>query len=195
MKSWILLAWALIMAWSCTAADQSNHLVLDGKFSIAVPVPYSADRAGPSVATPYESYILRAPRQPPVAVFVIPYEVSTARSPGKCTVSAQFDRGNPKAPAFCEHLTLTHTIPTELGPAKWSKVMDENSRTMNSPPPPPEEAYVHTYVVIIPIKANHVMIEFWASTVGDKTGPTIPGGTELWPLIKDKLLPSLTLVN
>ncbi len=161
-------------------------LILAEKFSILVPEFVSVVRTGPSSVGPYESYGLSLAALPHIDVFILPYQTSSAAIPGKCTVSTELDRGEQDGAVFCEGADLFRSLPTKLGTAKWTHVVTPNSRTMNSPEPPASDAYVHIYVVVIPVKADALLLELYAATSGYKDAPGPAQGKQLWPMIRTK---------
>lgn len=180
-------------AWATNEATApAQVLALAGRYLMTVPAGVSFAKIGPSVATPFEAYMLRTTTYLAISVFVLPYEVSRAGVLGKCTVSTKLDEGAADAPVFCEEAVLTHTLTTPLGPAKWTEITGGRGGTMMSPdPPPPSRRYFHTHVVAVPLRGDGVILEFFVSTFGYKNRPGTRAEAGLWPLLRDQIVPSL----
>ncbi|MBV9156930.1 MAG: hypothetical protein JO097_11765 [Acidobacteriaceae bacterium] len=173
----------------------SMQLVLDGQFSVDVPEFAAVSRACPSSICSGESYVLSYSGISNISIWIFPYDTSAVPVEGKCTVSTELDQGNARAPVFCEGQVLAESFSTRVGSAKWGEATQPNSPTMNSGPLPPSYAFVHTFVAVVPVKEQHVIIEFYGGATGYRSLSQSSAALKVRSIIRDTVVPSLSSVS
>ena len=178
------------------ATNPAKALKFADHYQITVPADIAVEQIGPNVAIQNEAYRLQPKTSGEIDVFVLPYQTSKTDIPGKCTVSDRLDKGDPEGPIFCEGIVLSHLLRTRAGIAKWAGTIEDATaamRTAMSPNyvPPPDRRYGHSHVLAVPIKKGGVIIEFYLSELGSKEHAGTPGHRSSWPLLLDRIAPSL----